>query len=104
MKRAPLVLLGMIIFLGGCSGPRYILVSENVAASSAGGQGDYRPTSETIRARTIRLDTRTGEMVLVADQFDTDASGEHGALSLRVFTPEETNRIIRARREQGRSR
>jgi hypothetical protein len=83
----------------GCNSTgRYVLVSESVAGAGAGTGGDSRPETETIRGRVYRLDTKTGDVILISSWSAENEKGEAGILSLRVFSPSETFAILSRRK------
>jgi len=84
--------------------PRYVFLSQNVAAAAAAGANEFSsPETETVRGAVYRLDTRSGEMVMVMAQLDQNAEAEFGVLSVRVFTPDETDAILsKSRSRQSR--
>ena len=77
-----------------CSQPRYVVITEPVAAAGAGSATEFAaPETETIRGRVIRLDTKTGEMVVVSGVVEGAPDGEIVVASFRVLSPEETKLI-----------
>lgn len=92
----------LAITLTACSQPpRYVFLSQNVAAAGASGSNEFSsPETATTAGAVFRLDTKTGEMVKVLDQIELNERGEPGVLSMRVFTPEETNAVARRLKAQ----
>jgi len=92
---AAIILLLASTTVGCNQSPRYVFLSQNVAAAGAASTNEFSsPETETITGAVYRLDTRSGEMVMVLGQPDENSEGEFGMLSVRVFTPEETRAIL----------
>ena len=95
------LILALAISLTGCGrSGRYVLVSENVAAGS--GANEYS-TPLPVRGNIYRLDTKTGEVILLTGTSGDADNGERGVLSLRVFSPEESNAILAKRESQAKT-
>lgn len=97
MPNRRLIAMSLSLLCIGCAGPRYVFLSEHVAAAGAAGANTFStPETETIRGHVIRLDTQTGAMVVVPteEKMTENAKGELGFLSFRVFSPEESRGIL----------
>lgn len=98
----PILLVLALMSIACNQSPRYVFLSQNVAAAGAGGANEFStPETETIKGAVYRLDTESGKMVMVMGVAEQNEAGETGILSFRVFTTDESNAILARSRTTG---